>query len=319
MSRLGLWLTGLHGLPEERLGTLLPRLWGQGRAERLATQSSLEAAGRLLGFSASLPAAALLAWQDGVDCASDWTLALEPVAIGGQAGRAVLTPVGKLPEAEDAALFAAAQAHFAAMPWRLQRGRQRWYLCSRSPLALHTPDPNTVWGHEPLVERIQGADARAVHAFLNELQMLLAAHSYNEKRSAEGLDPWCYFWPWGEGSLPSERPQSHWTHLAATGEELRAAQRWLGLADWSPGQDPWPEALLWVSPEDWRLPEVAAQFEQQAAALRAFRQRHGTIDLYTGLLAQGDGLEHLYLSPRSRWAFWRRRRQPGAALRHGHW
>ncbi|MEY2342953.1 hypothetical protein AB4090_12705 [Acidithiobacillus sp. IBUN Pt1247-S3] len=319
MPRLGLWLRGLHVVPQEDLGTLLPKLWGQGSAERLPAESSLEAAGRLLGFPAALPAAALLAWQDGIDCAGDWVLALEPVAIGGQAGRAVLQPVACLADTEDAALLAAAKAHFTGTPWQLQRGQRRWYLHAASPLDLHTPDPDTVWGHEPLVSQIRGSDARAFHAFLNELQMLLAAHSVNEKRSAQGLDPWCYFWPWGEGSLPYERPHTSWTHLAAQQEELLTAGRWLGLADWEPGTNSWPEALLWVWPEDWLFPETAQRFAQEKSALSDFRKRGGTLDMYTGLLAQAAGIEHVLLSPRSRWAFWRGRRRPGSATQSGSW
>ncbi|MEL5849496.1 MAG: hypothetical protein U7M05_09060 [Candidatus Igneacidithiobacillus chanchocoensis] len=317
MPRLGLWLHGLAGRPGESYGSLLPRLWGAGRPERLPAQSSLEVAGRLLGFAGLLPAAALLAAADGLAPAGGWLLALEPVAIGGQTGRAMLQPTGLLPAKDNQALLAAAREHFADSPWQLESGARRWYLRSRSPLDLQTPDPETVWGQEAVQTPAQGADARSFLAFLNELQMLLAAHPRNLARNDQGLDSWCYFWPWGEGCLPAARPTSPWTHLIAAQEELQAAARWLGMAAEMPAAVAPDTALLWVWPGTWRDPATAESFDAQAGLLRPWRRR-ASIELYSGILAHGGEIERVRVSPASRWAFWRRA-LPGIAKRSGNW
>jgi len=317
MPHLGLWLHGLTGRPGESYGNLLPRLWGAGRAESLAARSSLEVAGRLLGFAGTLPAAALLAVADGLAPGEDWLLALEPVAIGGQTGRAILQAVGLLSAEDNEILLAAARAHFANSPWRLESGVRRWYLRSRTPLDVETPDPDTVWGQEVVHTPAQGADARSFLAFLNELQMLLAAHPRNLARNDQGLDSWCYFWPWGEGCLPALRPTSPWTHLVAPREELQAAARWLGTAAEMPAAMAPDTALLWVWPGTWRDPATAEGFDAQATVLRPWRRR-ASIEIYSGILARGGEIERVRLRPASRWAFWRRA-LPGAAKGSGTW
>ncbi len=312
-----LWLSGLHGLPEEDLGALLPRYWGRGRHERLTTDSSLEVAGRLLGFAGLLPAAALLAESEGIATTGCWVIALEPVAFRGQAGRAVLQPLPGLEEDAAATLFAAAVEFLADTPWTLQRGARRWYVLSTVTPDLHCPDPEQVWGREPLALQAKGADARRWNAFLNELQMFLAAHPVNQDGYTGGAEPWCLFWAWGEGRLPAARPVPRWQTVAAEADYLQAAAAWLGLPLSYPkallAAARLPDNLLWVWSGAWLYPEAAKSFTALAPALRSLWRSGGHLECLTGLLASA-GVERLILRRADHWRFWRRSTRPGHVL-----
>ncbi|MGE4529982.1 MAG: hypothetical protein AB7C98_01520 [Acidithiobacillus sp.] len=316
MAELCLWLTGLQGMPEEDLGPLLANYWGRGRVTRLHGNSSLAVAGQLLGFAGNLPAAALLAESEGIATEGHWVIALEPVVFRGQAGRAVLQPVSGLEEAAAAALFTSAVAHLADTPWTLRRGARRWYVLATDTPDLHCPDPEQVWGREPLALQVTGTDARRWNAFLNELQMLLAAHPVNQDADARGQEPWCLFWAWGEGRLPSLRPIPKWQTVAAEADYLQAAARWLGLPLSYPtalrAAVKLPDDLLWVWSDGWLYPDAGKSFAALLPALRSLWRSGGTLECLTGMLASG-GLERLTLRPRDRWRFWRRSVRPGQA------
>jgi hypothetical protein len=317
MADVCLWLSGLHGMPEEDLGAVLPRYWGRGHRARLVAESSLEVAGHLLGFSGALPAAALLAEAEGINTAGHWVIALEPVAFRGQAGRAVLQPLPGLEETAAAALFDAAVEFLAETPWILQRGARRWYVLSSTVPDLHCPDPEQVWGREPLALQVTGADARRWNAFLNELQMFLAAHPVNQDVHAVGMESWCLFWAWGEGCLPEQRPLTKWQSLVAEADYLQAAAAWLGLPLAYPkalqAADKLPDNLLWVWSGAWLYPDAAKSFAALNPALQNFWRRGGTLQCLTGVLAHG-GVERLTLRSFDRWRFWRRPTRPGHAL-----
>jgi hypothetical protein len=316
MADLCLWLSGLRGVPEDDLGAVLPRYWGRGRAERLAAGSSLEVAGRLLDFNGVLPAAALLAESEGIATKGHWVVALEPVAFRGQAGRAVLQPMPGLEEAAAAALFAAATEHLADTPWILRRGARRWYVLATDTPDLHCPDPERVWGREPLALQVTGADARRWNAFLNELPLLLAAHPVNQDADASGQDSWCLFWAWGEGRLPSVRPVPKWQTVAAEADYLQAAARWLGLplscSNVLQAATKLPDDLLWVWSGAWLYPDTAKSFAALVPALQSLWRSDGRLECLTGVLASG-GIERLTLRRADRWHFWRRPARPGQA------
>ncbi len=317
MADLCLWLSGLRGVPEDDLGAVLPRYWGRGRVERLTADSSLEVAGHLLGFGGLLPAAALLAESEGIATEGHWVIALEPVAFRGQAGRAVLQPLPGLDEDPAGALFAAAVAHMADAPWTLRRGARRWYVLATGTPDLRCPDPERVWGREPLALQATGADARCWNAFLNELQMFLAAHPVNQDVDASGQEPWCLFWAWGEGRLPSVQPIPKWRTVVAETDYLQAAARWLGLPLSSPNAlraaTQFPDDLLWVWSGAWLYPDTAKSFAALVPALQSLWRSGGRLECLTGMLASG-GIERLTLRRADRWRFWRRPARPGHAL-----
>ncbi|PKY10544.1 hypothetical protein B1757_08140 [Acidithiobacillus marinus] len=320
MADACLWLSGLHGLPEEDLGKVLPRYWGRGHREHLAAQSSLEVAGRLLGFAGVLPAAALLAESEGIATAGYWVIALEPVAFLGQAGRAVVQPLAGLEESAAAALFSAAVEFLADSPWILQRGARRWYVLSQTTPDLHCPDPEQVWGREPIAQQNTGSDARRWNAFLNELQMFLAAHPVNQGH--DGSEPWCLFWAWGEGRLPEQRPVSKWQTVSAEADYLQAAAAWLELPlSYSKALQAaakLPDNLLWVWSGTWLYPDAAKSFAALEPALQRLWRNGGQLQCWTGILANG-GVEQMTLSRGDRWRFWRKALRPGQASLPGAW
>ncbi len=61
-----------------------------------------------------------------------------------------------------------------------------------------------------------GADARRVHAWMNELQMFLHGHAVNDERRARGLPALNGVWIWGEGTLPAHVARTDCTTFATT-------------------------------------------------------------------------------------------------------
>jgi len=309
------WLSGLRGLPGEMGGSLLPRLWAQGQRRLLPAQDELELLGRLLGLAEALPAAALLAAAEGIPCADAWVWALEPVRIGGGAGRALLQPGEILTEAEQDALFAAAREFTSGRSWRLERGRERWYLLSPEPLQLRSLPYSQMLEREPQQQDLWGPQAARWRRILDELQMVLAAHPVNRRRELAGLEPWIYFWPWGEGRLPAVVPEPALRGIFSPRPELQAAARYFGM-DF--GGEPQPDSStpwLWEYPHPWGWDGTAADFESLVAQ---FLGRREGLSIHTGLLPAG-GVERCLWRPRQRWAFWRRRRWPDGRARPGGW
>ncbi len=314
------WLGGLQAFPDEEPGRFLPRLWGQSRRLWLPAEDDLEVAGRLLGFGGCLPAAALLAESEGIGTGGYWVWALEPVTFLGRAGRAILAPMSPHPvaEAEEQALFRAAQQELEGSPWQLARGRKRWYLLSAEYPDLRTVPPVSLYGREPLGLEPRGPDAGRCSALANRLQMALRAHSINQAREREGLEPWGLFWPWGEGRLPEVPPVSSWRSIHSRRPELLAAGLWLNIPVHEGEPAAGAERLLWDYPSSWHLPDTAADF---AAGFRRWTagRRTEEVRLLTGLLPQG-GVECALWHPRDAWRFWRVPLRPGSrGTRPGNW
>ncbi|WP_291511113.1 hypothetical protein [Acidithiobacillus sp.] len=309
------WLSGLRGLPDEVGGATLPRLWAQGERRLLPARDELEIMGRLLGLAEPLPAAALLAAAEGIACDEAWVLALEPMRIGGGAGRALLQPGEILPKDEQDALFAAAQEFVEELPWRLAQGRERWYILSSEPLQLGGPPFSQMLERELRQQDLGGPHGGRWRRTLDALQMVLAAHPVNRRRELRGCEPWTYFWPWGEGRLPVSSRAPVLRGIFSPRPELQAAARYFGIelaSEPQPGSaGPW----LWEYPHPWQYGETAADFEQRVAELL---RRRDSLSLYTGLLPRG-GVERCLWHPRRRWAFWRQRRWPDGAARPGAW
>ena len=311
------WLSGLHGLPDEVGGSLLPRLWAQGKRRLLPAGDELELMGRLLGLAGPLPAAALLATAEGISCGDHWVWALEPVRIGGGAGRALLQAGEILSEGEHEALFAAAREYTQGSSWHLARGRERWYLLSPEPLPLHSQPLSQVLGRELQQGNLSGPQSGQWRRTLDELQMILAAHPVNRRRELQGLEPWNYFWPWGGGCLPAIPEDPAVRGIFSARPELQAAAQYFGVEFAHQPQRGSATPWLWEYPGSWRFMETAADFEQRSAEL--LRRGSGQpLNLYSGLLPSG-GVERCSWHRQQGWAFWRRRRWPDGTARPGGW
>ncbi len=312
------WLSGLQALPNEEPGKFLSRIWGRSRHLWLPAEDDLDVAGRLLGFGGRLPAAALLAESEGIRTRGYWVWALEPVIFQGGAGRAILAPVSSCPGTEaELALFHVAQQELEGGPWHLARGRERWYLLSTEHPDLRTAPPVSLYGREPLGREPRGLDASRYSALANRLQMALLAHSINQAREREGLDPWGLFWPWGEGRLPETPPATPWQTIHSRRRELLAAGLWLNIPVLGDRPAAGAERLLWDYASPWHLPDTAANF---ATWFRHWTGRQTEeIRLLTGLLPQG-GVECALWRPHYAWRFWCASLRPGSRnARPGNW
>jgi hypothetical protein len=115
-----------------------------------------------------------------------------------------------LDAAEAAALTATLGAHFAADGLAFYAPAPgRWYLRLPQAPAMTTTPLAAVRAQsiDPLLPR--GADARAWHARLNEVQMLLHDHPVNAAREARGEPAVNSVWLWGGGRAdgpPLRRP-----------------------------------------------------------------------------------------------------------------
>jgi hypothetical protein len=113
-----------------------------------------------------------------------------------------------LDAAEAGALVDALSAHFAEDGIVFQAPHpERWYAAVEPLPEIETTPLAAARARsvDPLLPR--GRDARAWHARLNELQMVLHGHPVNEAREARGAPVVNSVWAWGAGRLGAEPPR----------------------------------------------------------------------------------------------------------------
>ncbi len=108
-----------------------------------------------------------------------------------------------LSEHESRALCESADEHLSIDGVQLSFvDTSTWLVTCDNEISVLTERPNGLIG-EPLRPNLpRGKDARLVERWMNELQMLLFAHSVNAAREARGLPPINVVWLWGFGSYP---------------------------------------------------------------------------------------------------------------------
>ncbi|KPJ95149.1 MAG: hypothetical protein AMJ55_04575 [Gammaproteobacteria bacterium SG8_15] len=168
-----------------------------------------ETLGSLFGLSlaadTSLPAAALAHSFKYETPADHWYIHCDPVVIQPNRDHLMLLGNDMLDYSEQDAeqLISDINATYSDQPWQVKMLSPRQWVMEMP----HTPAIHTCSMHSTVGRRIndflpQGQDARAWHALMNELQMLLHSHPVNQSRNMSGRVAANSVWFWGEGVLP---------------------------------------------------------------------------------------------------------------------
>ena len=226
---------------------------------------------------------------------------------------------------EADALVAALNGHFAADGLEFRAPRpDRWYLrLAAAPDITTTPLAQArARSVDPLLPR--GADARAWHARLNEIQMVLHAHPVNEAREARGAPPANSVWVWGAGRIAGAlaRPFARMRGAepvalglakasgAAVLPPVDDARAWLGTA----GRDGIEAIVLdalrvpaaYGDAPVWREAVTALELHWIAPLAEALRQ--GRVGMLTLHAVGAGGALQVEVTGQDLRYFWRRRR-----------
>jgi len=162
-----------------------------------------------------LPVAAVTRALDLGVIDNGWWLRADPVHLRPQRDRLVLSDSRVLDLTQDEASRLAAEImeHYKSDGWLLKAARPgRWYLKPpRAPRIATTPLAEVV-GRDIHPYLPRGADGRAWHTILNEMQILLHTSKVNEERERRGTLPVNSLWFWGGGRLPKLNPVT-WSGL----------------------------------------------------------------------------------------------------------
>ncbi len=173
---------------------------------------------------ADLPVAAVTRALDLGVIDNGWWLRADPVHLRPERDRLILADSRALDLAPDEAnrLVSEIMEHYKAGGWQLEAARPgRWYLKPpRAPRIRTTPLAEVV-GRDIHPYLPRGADGRAWHVILNEIQILLHGSQVNAERERRGLLPVNSLWFWGGGRLPAPGPAA-WRGLWS-GEPLSLA------------------------------------------------------------------------------------------------
>lgn len=204
-KQLTLFIPGLFAgatapMQLQRLLTRADRLPGgaDGVTERLfALFGIAPEAGR------DLPVAAVTRVADMGVIDREWWIRADPVYLEPGSDSLVMhAGLGLTPD-EAERLVAELNESLAQDGWLLKAPRpERWYLKPPAAAAITTTPLAAANGRNvhPLLP--QGADYRAWHTRLNEIQILLHTSPVNAAREARGLLPANSVWFWGGGRLP---------------------------------------------------------------------------------------------------------------------
>lgn len=155
--------------------------------------------------NADLPVAAVTRMHDMGVIDNDWWLRADPVHLGLDRDRLVLTDPYRLeitPE-EAARLVTEIMEVFSADGWLLKAPcPERWYLKPARAPRLTTAALSRVTGRDVRDFLPHGADDKAWHTVLNEIQILLHGATVNVEREKAGKLPVNSLWFWGGGRLP---------------------------------------------------------------------------------------------------------------------
>ena len=311
MAAVTLLLPAAAAFGAQRLRQDSARLLG--RADRLPPAGTGRRAQLLRHFEllpSGWPLAALTRQADAGDAAGSAWLRADPAWVRPDINGARLLACGadlRLAADDSAALLPALRPLFGDAGFPIDAPDPcRWYL--RLPSGAALPDfapPAEALGTE-LSEQLHddSAAARRWRALLNEAQIVLHNHPWNQQRAERGLTPVNSLWFWGAGVLPDRVRTAH-AAVAAEEEELRALALAAGartapaeafdaasattLVDLRALRD------LRLFADAWLLPVWAAVAD-------------GKLDALTLDLEDGAGYR---LARRQRWRAWRR---PQASL-----
>lgn len=227
-GRYGWSAEGLRETPN------LDLLLARGDIARPSTTDPLAALAGAFGLDPAqgdLPSAALSLLADAPDIASrgHWVHA-DPICLTADRDRLLLFggPRLELRREESDALVDALNAHFADDGLVLVAPRpSRWYLRAATPVRAHALPLYRVHGLPLDRPRPRNSDERTWLRWQTEAQMLLHAHPVNRARESAGKMPVNGLWTWGDGALPTIRPDAAPDLLV--GEHPLA----LGLARWA--------------------------------------------------------------------------------------
>lgn len=223
---------------ERRLALLVPGLFGpageQGGERRFAALETLLARAdrrehAVAGFEARLfdlfgvtrppngdwPVAAVTRIVDAGVVDNDWWMRADPVHLHATASGLILTDAAelKLTLQEASELVAELMEVFTADGWLFKAAHpQRWYLRPLTPPEIRTHALPDIIGRDIHSYLPYGADAKAWHTILNEIQILLHTSNVNQAREARGELPVNSLWFWGAGRLP-QLGRTDWTRV----------------------------------------------------------------------------------------------------------
>ncbi|UCH52917.1 MAG: hypothetical protein JSW09_10035 [Pseudomonadota bacterium] len=299
------------------------------RADRTANElTGLEA--RLFGLfgvpveeGVDLPVAAVTRALDLGVIDSGWWVRADPINLVPDRDRLILGDSQTLDLSQEEAngLVAEIMEAYGTDGWSLKAPHPgRWYLKPPKAPQLTTTPLAMIVGRDIHPYLPQGADGKAWHTLLNEMQILLHTAGVNSKREATGKPPINSLWFWGGGRLPKMQP-ADWLSVWSTESVSRALARLCEIPsapvpanflDWKHQARRGRHLVVHDAPRasvaygDWPAWATAVQDLETnwiAPALAALRQ--GSIDRISLM----DELGSVYvLTPQSarRWWRWRR-------------
>jgi hypothetical protein len=220
-----------------------------------------------------------------------------------------------LEDAEAGTLLDSLNAHLAGTGFRLSRLPDGGWLCAcPDGLQCDTADPAAAIGTSLRDWLPTGRDATRLRSVVNELQMLLHDHPVNERRAACARPAVNSVWIWGIGGarMPTVRVAG----------DLLADDAWLaGLWRLHGGRVLTGESLaaaLRAGAADLRVTVVEPVAEAQVAEqLRTLDQclfapaREALVAARWSRVCLLAGAREYVITPRARWAAWRRPRPLG--------
>jgi len=150
-----------------------------------------------------LPVAAVTRVADMGVVDSEWWVRADPVYLEPHRDRLVLHAGLGLTQSEADRLVAELNESLALDGWLLRAPHpERWYLKPDGVPSITTTPLAEAIGQDIHPRLPQGAEQRAWHTRLNELQILLHTSPVNAEREAQGRLPANSVWFWGGGRLP---------------------------------------------------------------------------------------------------------------------
>jgi len=171
----------------------------------------------------------------------------------------------------------------------------RWYL--RVPEDMVLPafaDPDDVLGDDLFAHLPGGQEGRRWRALLTDVQVVLHAHPWNQRRAAQGVQPINSLWFWGAGRLPARVTTSH-AQVRSRDALLRALAQAAGVQD---GGEQAVDALV-----DLRALRSLQQLGE--GAIRPLLAALARGELQALLLDFEDGLQ-VRIDRAQRWRFWKK-------------
>ncbi|HWR87976.1 MAG TPA: hypothetical protein VN277_06115 [Acidiferrobacterales bacterium] len=274
-----------------------------------------------------LPVAAVTRVADMGVIDREWWIRADPVYLElGRESLVMRAGLG-LTQDESARLVAELNESLAQDGWLLKAPRpERWYLKPPAAAAITTTPLAAANGRNvhPLLP--QGADYKAWHTRLNEIQILLYTSPVNAAREARGLLPANSVWFWGGGRLPQPGAEE-WARVSSDDPLSLGLARLAGVPS---GPVPMKSAELLAQPGDGDqllvlgLPApILSQADAEAWQAALERLVHDWLTplmaaVHAGALAEltlvSDTGASFRYRRRHRWYFWRRPR-PLAAYR----